>query len=106
MKASSALKQIDNPEVFTQMPWYGKSELLLTFFIITLATLCRPTGALSVIRSLNRKNPPFQYFLCYPIFARLITVGKYYVTYTPKMASDPESISIRQGSSTQCTPYT
>nr|QJQ82459.1 BisE [Biscogniauxia sp.] len=37
MKASSALKQIDDPEGFTQMAWYGKSKLLLTFFIITLA---------------------------------------------------------------------
>jgi len=42
MKASSALKQIDNPEGFTQMPWYGKSKLLLTFFIITLANHVDP----------------------------------------------------------------
>ncbi|KAI1497643.1 putative short-chain dehydrogenase/reductase family protein [Biscogniauxia marginata] len=52
MKASSALKQIDNPEGFTQMAWYGKSKLLLTFFIIVLANHVDPNDVL-----INMVNP-------------------------------------------------
>ncbi|RYP12903.1 hypothetical protein DL765_007119 [Monosporascus sp. GIB2] len=52
MKASSALKQIDNPEGFTQMAWYGKSKLLLTFFVITLANHVDPNDVL-----VNMVNP-------------------------------------------------
>ena len=51
-KANSALQHIDNPEGFAQMAWYGKSKLLLTFFIITLANHVDPDDVL-----VNMVNP-------------------------------------------------
>ncbi|KAI1489085.1 putative short-chain dehydrogenase/reductase family protein [Biscogniauxia mediterranea] len=52
LKDSSAHKQVDNPEGFNQMAWYGKSKLLLTFFIITLASHVDPNDVL-----VNMVNP-------------------------------------------------
>ena len=51
-KASSALKQLDNPEGFAQTAWYGKSKLLLTFLVISLASHVDPDDVL-----VNMVNP-------------------------------------------------
>ena len=52
VKASNALKHTNNPDGFNEMEWYGKSKLLLTFFVMSLASHVDPNDV-----QVNMVNP-------------------------------------------------